>query len=85
MTYNVVEVEEIIQKIRQSYPCLGLECADIGVHISEETDENTLCNDPDVYEPLAGYRPSSDVREVRFSIVNCGSVCIPVFLHLMET
>eukprot|EP00529_Nitzschia_sp_RCC80_P009220 CAMPEP_0113473526 /NCGR_PEP_ID=MMETSP0014_2-20120614/18092_1 /TAXON_ID=2857 /ORGANISM="Nitzschia sp." /LENGTH=2243 /DNA_ID=CAMNT_0000366301 /DNA_START=471 /DNA_END=7202 /DNA_ORIENTATION=+ /assembly_acc=CAM_ASM_000159 len=63
MNYKVVEVEEIVQKLRESFPCLGLECDDIGVHVSYETDESARCDDPDVYEPLAGYRPASDVRE----------------------
>mmetsp|Transcript_6806 Transcript_6806/g.10716 ORF Transcript_6806/g.10716 Transcript_6806/m.10716 type:complete len:1726 (-) Transcript_6806:104-5281(-) len=63
MSYNVVDVESIIDLVRKSYPCLGLQCDDIGVHEAEVTDEAPECDDPDVFAPLAGYKPSSDVRE----------------------
>ncbi|KAL3918581.1 MAG: hypothetical protein SGILL_004169 [Bacillariaceae sp.] len=63
LNYNVVEAEDIIDLIRDTYPCLGLTCSDIGVHDAEVTDEAPECNDPDVFAPLAGYRPASDVRE----------------------
>jgi Low iron-inducible periplasmic protein len=64
MNYNVVDVEEIIDLIRKSYPCLGLQCSDVGIHESEITNEAPECLDPDVFSPLAGYRPATDVREV---------------------
>jgi hypothetical protein len=62
--FNVVDVEPIIDLIRQSYDCLGLKCDDIGVHEAEVTNEAPECNDPDIDAHLAGYRPASDVREV---------------------
>lgn len=65
MKYNVVDVEEIVDLIRKSYPCLGLQCSDVGVHDAEITNEVPECIDPDVFSSLAGYRPSTDVREVR--------------------
>lgn len=76
MNYNVVEVEDIIDLIRMSYPCLGLECADIGVHQLEITEEVPECKDPDVLSPLAGYKPTTDVRQVRlFVACKSGSHC----------
>jgi hypothetical protein len=66
MKYNVVHVEQIVVLIRMSYPCLGLQCSDIGISDAEITDEAPGCTDPDVFSPLAGYRPSSDVGEVSF-------------------
>lgn len=59
-SFNVIEVEPIIDRILQTLPCLGLECADIGVHRSEI---QPICSDPSVLSPLAGYKPESDVRE----------------------
>jgi len=59
-SYNIVEVEPIIDRILKSLPCLGLQCADIGVHVSEI---ESSCNDPPVLTSLAGYKPASDVRE----------------------
>uniref|UniRef100_A0A7S4AQH0 Uncharacterized protein n=1 Tax=Pseudo-nitzschia australis TaxID=44445 RepID=A0A7S4AQH0_9STRA len=61
--YNVVDVEAIIDLIRQSYNCLGLECDDIGVHLSEETDGAPRCKDSDADAHLAGYEPASDIRD----------------------
>lgn len=62
--YNVVEVESIIDMIRQSYDCLGLKCDDIGVHEAEKTMTVPECQDPKIDAYLAGYRPGSDVRQV---------------------
>ncbi|KAG7349119.1 low iron-inducible periplasmic protein [Nitzschia inconspicua] len=64
MNYNVIDVEELINLIRNSYPCLGLQCSDIGFHEAEITQEAPECTDPDVFSSLAGYRPSTDVREL---------------------
>jgi hypothetical protein len=59
-TYNVIEVETIVERIRTSYRCLGITCDDIGQHVSE-TDN--ICVDVPENNPLAGYTPSSDVRD----------------------
>lgn len=59
-TFNVVDVEPIIQRILSALPCLGLQCEDIGIHKSEI---QPVCSDPPVRQPLAGYKPESDVRE----------------------
>ena len=65
MTYNVVEVEDIVTLLGSAYSCLGLQCGDIGVHasVSEANDEAPACDD-DIMPSLAGYKPASDVREV---------------------
>jgi len=60
-TFNVVEVEPIIDRILTTLPCLGLRCDDIGVHKSEIEPS---CVDPPVLQSLAGYKPASDVRQV---------------------
>ena len=65
LNYNVVEVESIVEAIRSIYPCLGLRCDDIGVHESEKTEDAPVCEDVDTLPPMAGYKPASDVREVR--------------------
>ena len=62
--YNVIEVESIVEVIRSVYPCLGLSCDDIGVHESETDSDAPKCEDLDVLNSLAGYKPGSDVREV---------------------
>jgi hypothetical protein len=66
LEYNAIEVDTIVQQIRSTYPCLSLQCDDIGVLSSEklDPDDNNACKDPDVLNPLAGYTPLSDVRDV---------------------
>lgn len=71
MKYNVVDVEAIIDVIRKSYPCLGLECADVGFHQAEMEDGIKQCEDPAVVSPLAGYKPATDVRQVRGWLFGC--------------
>lgn len=68
--YNVVEVENMIDLIRQSFDCLGLTCDDIGVLEAETTEQSLACKNPRVDAELAGYRPASDVRQVRRYIQN---------------
>ena len=63
--YNVVEVENIIDLIRQSYDCLGLKCDDVGVLKAEKQEESLACKDPRIDTALAGYRPASNVHQVR--------------------
>jgi hypothetical protein len=77
VAYNVVDVEAIIDLVRQSYPCLGLQCADIGIHEAELSAEVPACVDPEVLSPLAVYRPASDVREVNIGLaqVVCCDQC----------
>jgi hypothetical protein len=65
---NVVDVEPIIDRILSTLPCLGLQCEDIGVHKSEIEPS---CADPPVLTPMAGYKPASDVREVRLILGVC--------------
>ena len=64
LNYNVVEIDAIIETVRSTYPCLRLQCDDIGVYVSDVTDTAPPCQDPDLLTPLAGYKPSTDVREV---------------------
>ena len=66
--YSVVEVDDIIDHVRKVYPCLNLQCDDIGTHNSETSDISMPCKDPDLFTPIAGYRPSTDVRQVRSRI-----------------
>lgn len=78
MTYNIVDVEPLIELIRGSYPCLGLQCSDVGVHATEVTNDVPGCIDSDVISPLAGYKPSSDVREVSTCFIFFGFfICLP--------
>jgi hypothetical protein len=69
LSYNVIEVDEIVDNIRKTYSCLNLQCDDVGVHGSELTEGAKACDDPDVFSSLAGYRPSTDVRKVCFHLV----------------
>ena len=62
-SYKTPDVDEIIEAIRGIYPCLGLSCKDIGVHKSEIADGAKKCKDPDALTSMAGYTPTSDVRE----------------------
>lgn len=71
LTYNVIEVETIIAKIRISYDCLGITCDDVGVHPSEK---GNFCVNTPKLNSLAGYRPSNDVRSyalVDLDILEC--------------
>jgi hypothetical protein len=71
LTYNAVEVEMVIEKIRSSFDCLGIECDDVGKHTSET--EN-VCVDAPKLNSLAGYRPSNDVRSyalIDLDILEC--------------
>jgi hypothetical protein len=63
VSYESTDVDEIIEAIRGIYPCLGLSCKDIGVHNSETADGAKKCQDPDALASMAGYTPTSDVRE----------------------
>jgi hypothetical protein len=69
LSYNVIEVDEIIYHIRKTYPCLNLQCDDIGVHSTELTEGAKTCVNPDVFSSLAGYKPSTDVRKVCFHLL----------------
>jgi hypothetical protein len=59
-TYNVIEVDDIVERLRTAFECLGFLCADVGQHISE-TDN--VCIDKPATTPFAGYVPNNDVRE----------------------
>lgn len=59
-TYNVIEVDDIVERLRTAYECLGFLCADVGQHISE-TDN--VCVDKPTTAHFAGYVPNTDVRE----------------------
>jgi hypothetical protein len=56
MTYKVDEIEEVIGHLRSVYPCLGLSCSDIGIHLTEVTPDSQ-CQDPPALRSLAGYTP----------------------------
>jgi hypothetical protein len=58
--YHISETKDIIEKIQDAYSCLGLSCNDIGDLITSEV----LCVDRDNHQAMAGYKPTSDVREV---------------------
>jgi hypothetical protein len=60
-SYQDTEVEAVVRAIERTFPCFAISCDDIGVHKSELSSS---CQDPQVLLPLAGYRPSIDVREV---------------------
>ena len=59
-SYNVIEVEDIVERLRTCYDCLGISCDDVGQHVSE-TDN--ICVDTPKQNPLAGYVPNADVRD----------------------
>lgn len=59
-SYNVADVEEIISMIRSTFPCFGIKCEDVGTHL---TEIDSSCEDPPALNPLAGYRPASDVKK----------------------
>jgi hypothetical protein len=69
LSYNVIEVDEIVYHIRKTYPGLNLQCEDVGVHNSEKTEGAKMCDDPDVFSPIAGYKPSTDVRKVCYRLL----------------
>jgi len=58
--YFKADFEKIIGLLQESYPCLGITCADIGAY---RTDEVAQCADPPGKLPLAGYSPTSNVVE----------------------
>ena len=58
--YHASETQAIIEKIQESYSCLGLRCSDVGALSTNEV----LCADRDKHQGIAGYKPTMDVREV---------------------
>ena len=63
LSYNVIEVEAIVDKIRESYNCLGVTCSDVGEH---QSAVGKVCIDTPMLNSLAGYKPSHDVRSYAF-------------------
>ena len=61
--YHISESKDIVAKIQESYSCLGLTCNDIGDMDVSEVE----CTDRDIHQAMAGYKPTTDVREVRNS------------------
>lgn len=59
--YAEVEVESIARAIENTYRCFDISCNDIGVHSSQS---ESTCKDSSSLQPLAGYRPEVDVRQV---------------------
>jgi hypothetical protein len=65
--YNVIEVDDIVARIENTYGCLGFTCDDMGVH---EKQTKQTCTDISVLTPVAGYVPQSDVRAVSCFVVS---------------
>lgn len=65
MTYNVAEIDTIVEQLQSTYPCLGLTCSDVGVHASiAMTGASSLqCQDPQESQSLAAgiYQPFHSV------------------------
>lgn len=59
-SYEISDVDEIVTKIQSTYSCLGLNCRDIG---KLKEYGGSPCVDRSPLKPLAGYTPSTDVRE----------------------
>lgn len=57
-SYNDVNVTDIIQAIQSTYPCFGIDCADVGV---DKSGNVAPCVDFNPKSALAGYRPSTAV------------------------
>ena len=59
--YLETEVETIIQVLRDTFPCFDIKCADIGKH---KSSEQSMCEDPSPLDSMAGFHPSSDMRQM---------------------
>ena len=60
-SYEISDIDEIVTKIESTFSCLGLKCRDIGK--LKEYGTSSPCIDRAPLKPLAGYTPSTDVRE----------------------
>lgn len=56
--YTEIEVDSILESIQSTYSCFDIMCTDIGIHQSRAS----TCVDASPTQPLAGYTPSTDVR-----------------------
>ena len=61
MKYKNSDVDDVINRLRSVYPCLGLSCDDIGIHVTEAASPDLQCQDPPVLTSLAGYVPTYPV------------------------
>ena len=61
--FSVSKEKHVLDIIQSSYSCLGFTCDDVGKYFEEGLYE---CTDQTSTTPIAGYVPSTDVREVRF-------------------
>jgi 3-dehydroquinate dehydratase len=79
LTYETVEISEIVDRVYQLLPCLNLRCKDVGIHstdslgnIGNDTQGNhtgspwstSTCLDVPLLAPMAGYHPASNVVAV---------------------
>ena len=58
--YVDTDIDNILETIRSTFPCLGIRCADVGTHFSEKSSS---CSDPTSSAALADYKPSTNVHE----------------------
>jgi len=59
--YIVAEFDEIMERLQPVYGCLGFSCQEIGDY---KTGTGSLCSAEPKLRPMAGYVPSSDVKEI---------------------
>jgi hypothetical protein len=90
LTYDPLEIMEIVDRIYQLLPCLNLRCEDIGIHSSnsqgnpgndtqgnheESAWSTSTCLDAPLLVPMASYHPASNVIAVSHDDV-------PKLLHI---
>lgn len=59
-SYLELDKDKIVDAILSTLPCFDLTCEDVGKNFSESATTNA-CADPNPQNPLANYKPTSDV------------------------
>ncbi len=61
LPYDVLDIEDIIEALQSTFNCLGISCNDIGQPL---TIDVPICRNRGKIIDMAGYRPTTDAREV---------------------
>ena len=61
LPYNSRDINDIIRALQSTYRCIGITCDEVG---SPRDVDAPICEKQSELAPLAGYTPTTDVREV---------------------
>ena len=61
LPYDSRDINDIIRALQSTYRCIGITCDEVG---SPRDVDAPICERQSELAPLAGYTPTTDVREV---------------------